>query len=135
MMTSHPEIFKPQRGLLPPTGRHPRHATQARVNIHSSSDMVWIENGRFTMGSDKHYPEEAPAHEASLDGFWIDRGPVTNDEFSRFIQATGYTTVAERVPDAALYPDATPELLVPASVVSRRPKESVDLNNHLNWWA
>jgi formylglycine-generating enzyme required for sulfatase activity len=136
-MTSHPEIFKPQVGLMPPTGERVRRREQASraVNIKASPDMVWVPGGTFTMGSDSHYPEEAPAHEVSVDGFWIDRHLVTNDEFSRFVHDTGYETVAERVPDAALYPGAKPEMLVPASVVFSRPKESVDLNNHYNWWS
>jgi formylglycine-generating enzyme len=97
-------------------------------------DMVWIPGGTFAMGSDRHYPEEAPVHPVSVDGFWIDRTTVTNDQFARFVEATGYVTVAERAPDPADYPDAKPELLVPASTVFRRPKERVDLRNHYNWW-
>jgi formylglycine-generating enzyme required for sulfatase activity len=44
--------------------------------------MVWIPGGAFLMGSDHHYPEEAPAHQVTVDGFWIDRHPVTNAEFA-----------------------------------------------------
>ena len=62
------------------------------------------------MGSDDHYPEEAPAHAVTVCGFWIDRYQVTNAAFRRFVKATGYVTVAERVPDAALYPGAKPEM-------------------------
>ena len=48
------------------------------------------------MGSDDHYPEEAPAHQVSVDGFWIDRHAVTNAEYARFVRNTGHATVAER---------------------------------------
>ena len=84
-------------------------------------DMIWIPGGTFLMGSDEHYPEEAPAHPVSVSGFWIDRYQVTNAAFRRFVKATGYVTVAERVPDAALYPGALPEMLVPGSVVFKQP--------------
>src|SRR6185312_4447017 len=59
-------------------------------------NMVWIPGGNFMMGSDRHYPEEAPVHEASVAGFWMDRFCVTNTEFARFVEATSYITVAER---------------------------------------
>jgi len=68
--------------------------------------MVWIPGGEFAMGSDHHYPEEAPVHRASVDGFWMDRCAVTNRDFARFVEETGHVTVAERPPDAADYPDA-----------------------------
>src|SRR5690242_21544801 len=84
-------------------------------------NMVWIPGGRFLMGSDKHYPEEAPAHDVTVDGFWMDKHTVTNAEFSRFVEATGYVTLAERAPNAEDYPGAKPELLVPASVVFSKP--------------
>jgi formylglycine-generating enzyme required for sulfatase activity len=96
--------------------------------------MVWISGGTFTMGSNDHYAEEAPAHQVAVEGFWIDAYPVTNLQFGRFVKATGYRTLAERVPDAADYPGATPELLVAGSVVFVRPAQRVDLNNHNNWW-
>src|SRR5215510_7732913 len=80
-------------------------------------NMVWIPGGTFLMGSDKHYPEEAPAHEVTVNGFWMDEHTVTNEEFRRFVDVAKYVTLAERSPNAEDYPDAKPELLVPASVV------------------
>ena len=97
-------------------------------------DMAWIPGQTFLMGSDHHYPEEAPAHQVTVDGFWIDRHTVTNASFARFVRATGHVTVAERAPDPADYPGARPELLVPASTVFRNPGRPVDLGDHYNWW-
>jgi formylglycine-generating enzyme len=97
-------------------------------------DMVWIPGDTFIMGSDHHYPDEAPAHPVTVSGFWIDRMQVTNAAFRRFVKATGYVTLAERVPDAALYPGAQPELLVPGSVVFRQPPGRVPLGSHYAWW-
>ncbi len=97
-------------------------------------DTVWIPDGSFMMGSDRHYPEEAPAHRVSVDGFWIERYPVTNARFGRFVAETGYVTDAERPADPSLYPGALPELLVPSSVVFVKPRQRVDLRNHYNWW-
>jgi formylglycine-generating enzyme required for sulfatase activity len=79
--------------------------------------MVRIPSATFLMGSDRHYPEEVPAHKVTVGEFWIDAGPVTNRDFSRFVRKTGYVTVAERAPDRADYPGARPELLVPFSTV------------------
>jgi formylglycine-generating enzyme required for sulfatase activity len=95
---------------------------------------VWIPGGSYLMGSDHHYPEEAPAHRVTVDGFWIDRHTVTNAEFARFVRKTGHVTVAERAPDPADYPGARPDMLVPASTVFRQPDHRVDLGNHYNWW-
>ena len=97
--------------------------------------MAWIPGGTFLMGSDEHYPEEAPARPVTVDGFWIDRHTVTNREFEQFVRKTGYVTVAERTPDPAAYPGAKPEMLIPASAVFCKPPHRVDLNNHYNWWS
>jgi formylglycine-generating enzyme len=64
--------------------------------------MVWIPGGTFLM-SDKHYQEEAPADEVTVDGFWMDKHTVTNEEFRRFVEATRYVTFAERPPNTADY--------------------------------
>jgi formylglycine-generating enzyme len=97
--------------------------------------MVWIPGGTFLMGSDEHYPEEAPTRPVTVDGFWMDRHTVTNREFDRFVRKTGYVTVAERTPDRAAYPGAKEEMLIPASTVFRKPPHRVDLRNHYNWWS
>ena len=107
---------------------------EAERTTPSAEDMAWIPGGDFLMGSDDHYPEEAPAHRVSAAGFWIDRFQVTNAEFGVFVRETGYVTVAERSPDPADYPGAKPELLVPASSVFVQPFGPVDLANQYNWW-
>ena len=96
--------------------------------------MVWIPGGTFLMGSDVHYPEEAPAHKVTVNGFWMDRYAVTNAEFRRFVEATRHVTLAERPANAADYPGAKPELLEPAAVVFRKTAGPVDLRNPHNWW-
>src|SRR5215471_2042571 len=107
-------------------------ATPARPS--APDNMVWISGGTFRMGSDHHYPEEAPAHVVRVDGFWIDRYLVTNAAFAAFVAATGHVTTAERAPNATDYPGAQPEMLVPGSVVFQQPEHRVDLGNHFNWW-
>ena len=99
-----------------------------------AKDMVWIPGGTFMMGSNDFYPEEAPVHEVTVDGFWMDQYTVTNAQFSRFVEDTNYVTSAERCPNPADYPGAKPEMLVPASVVFRRPGYKVNLNDHFQWW-
>jgi formylglycine-generating enzyme len=96
--------------------------------------MVWIPGGTFLMGSEDHYPEEAPAHRVTVDGFWLDQHTVTNREFARFVQRTRYVTLAERSPDPADYPGADAELLVPASTVFVMPIHRVSLDDPYNWW-
>jgi formylglycine-generating enzyme required for sulfatase activity len=86
------------------------------------------------MGSEKHYPEERPVHRVTIDGFWMDRYPVTNARFARFVEETGYTTFAEAVPDANDYPGALPEMLFAGSLVFVQPAGPVDLGNVRNWW-
>ena len=69
-------------------------ATDEQVDVREDPahspfpDMVWIPGGTFRMGSDKHYPEERPVHRVTVDGFWMDRCPVTNERFARFVEAT-----------------------------------------------
>jgi formylglycine-generating enzyme required for sulfatase activity len=86
------------------------------------------------MGSDAHYPEEAPAHQVSVEGFWMDRAPVTNAQFLKFVKATGHSTLAERPADPALYPDALPERLVPSSIVFVPPAAPAGLGDPYRWW-
>jgi sulfatase modifying factor 1 len=108
--------------------------TGVRRGKPPAEGMVFIPGGTFRMGSDNHYPEEAPTHEVTVGGFWMDQFTVTNAQFSRFVAQTAYVTSAERVPNAADYPGALPEMLVAASVMFHRPKFKVDLRNHYDWW-
>ena len=96
--------------------------------------MAWIPGGEFWMGSADFYPEERPLHRAAVDGFWMEARPVTVTDFRRFVNATGYRTVAEQPPDPAAYPGADPELLVPGSLVFRRIAGPVDTRDVRQWW-
>lgn len=73
-----------------------------RVNEPAATPpgMVWIPGGEFVMGDDTgDHEDEKPAHRVLLDGYWIDRTEVTNAQFQKFVDATGYVTVAEKKPD------------------------------------
>ncbi|MGH7120345.1 MAG: formylglycine-generating enzyme family protein [Acetobacteraceae bacterium] len=96
--------------------------------------MVWLAGGTFRMGSDAHYSEEAPAHVVTVGPFWIDRMPVTNRMFRRFVAATGYVTIAETAPDANDYPGALPHMLKPGSLVFTPPRRPVALDDWSQWW-
>ena len=96
--------------------------------------MVWIEGGSFMMGSDEHHPEERVVHEVSVDGFWIDVHEVTNAQFARFVEATGYRTLAERGLDPKQNPGLPPELLVPGSMVFFVPERLVNMADITQWW-
>ena len=111
------------------------HTRSKRLSSCIFDSMVRVEGGTFLMGSDSHYPEEAPAHRVSLDGFWIDRYPVSNVDFAAFVESTGYVTLAERGPNPDDYPGARAEMLMPASVVFKKPSGPADLGNHYNWWS
>jgi formylglycine-generating enzyme required for sulfatase activity len=75
-----------------------------------------------------------PVHRVYVDGFWMDKTDVTNEQFARFVNATGYVTVAERKPRAEDFPDAPPENLVAGAVVFSPPDHAVPLNDHFRWW-
>ena len=102
---------------------------------HTAAAVVRLPGGTFRMGSDVHYPEEAPAHPVRVDGFGIDRYAVTNTQFAAFTAATGYVTVAERPLDPALHPGAPRENLVPGSMVFTPTPGPVDLRHLSQWWS
>jgi formylglycine-generating enzyme required for sulfatase activity len=98
------------------------------------SGMVSLEGGTFLMGCNAFYPEERPVRRASVESFAIDAHPVTNEEFARFVGATGYVTLAERPVTAERYPDADPSLLVPGSAVFTPPSRPVPMSDYRMWW-
>jgi len=97
--------------------------------------MQFIAGATFWMGSNDHYPEEAPARRVAVDSFRIDETPVTNRDFQDFVAATGHVTLAERAPDAKLYPGADPAMLRPGSSLFMRQPRPVPLNDPFLWWS
>ena len=97
-------------------------------------NMIFIRGGSFMMGSDKFYPEEKPVHKVAVDGFWMDKYPVTNKAFSEFVAASNYVTVAERSLNPDDFPTVAEEDLAPGSMVFRKRKGPVDLEDYTNWW-
>ncbi len=124
---------------MPPVGGADKSETNG-----STSDMAYIPGGTFTMGGDSVWgrPDEFPGHRVTISSFYIDRHEVTNKQFKKFVEATGYITTAERKPDWAelkkQLPPGTPKppdsLLVPASLVFKQTKQPVPLDNPSAWW-
>jgi formylglycine-generating enzyme len=106
--------------------------------------MVWVPGGEFSMGSDSsgdavcELPgvtrDAQPVHRVSVDGFWMDKTEVTNEQFEQFIQATGYRTVAEIAPTKEEFPTAPPENLIAGSTVFTPTSGPVPLNDIFQWW-
>ncbi|MPY86795.1 MAG: SUMF1/EgtB/PvdO family nonheme iron enzyme [Luteitalea sp.] len=96
--------------------------------------MVRIPAGNFWMGSEQGHPDERPVRHVKVDGFWIDRTPVTNARFAGFVDATDYVTTAERPLDPADFPGAPPEELVPGAVLFKKPKLGTRLDSYYPWW-
>jgi formylglycine-generating enzyme len=99
-----------------------------------TADMVRIPGGTFRMGSDNHYPEEAPAHSVTVGSFRIDRTPVTNRQFKEFVKATGHRTFAEIPPDPKDYPGALPHMIYAGSLVFSPPPRTTNLRDWSQWW-
>jgi sulfatase modifying factor 1 len=106
--------------------------------------MMWMPGGEFIMGSIDRLarPNERPAHEVRVHGFWMDRTPVTNAQFAAFVAATGYVTSAEQRPSwetlKVQLPAGTPrpaeDLMVPGAMVFVGAEQPVDLNDYSQWW-
>jgi len=107
--------------------------------------MVWIPGGEFSMGAAESpdmnmvgmqaTTDSRPIHRVYVDGFWMDETEVTNEQFAKFVETTGYVTIAERAPRAADFPGAPPENLVPGAAVFSPPGHAVPLNDPLQWWS
>jgi sulfatase modifying factor 1 len=123
-----------------PTIENKRASSQPAPN-----GMAWIPGGEFSMGAQdppimddvgmQATRDSRPIHRVYVNGFWMDKTDVTNEEFAKFVKATRYVTVAERKPKAEDYPGAPPENLVAGSVVFTPPDHLVSLNDHFQWWS
>ena len=113
--------------------------------VKKQDGMVWIPGGEFIMGSKEqsNTRDAQPAHPVKVDGFWMDEAEVTNRQYIKFVEATGYITVAERPINweelKKLLPEGTPkppdEDLQPGSLVFTPPNGPVMLNDYSQWWS
>jgi formylglycine-generating enzyme len=142
-------LFGPKRtegGASPEVASFsPTIANKAAAPGPAPEGMVWIPGGEFSMGSDVSGEslcglpgvtrDAQPIHRVYVDGFWMDKTEVSNEQFERFIRATGYVTVAERAPTKEEFPTAPPENLVAGSIVFTPTPGPVPLNDHYQWWS
>lgn len=115
------------------------------AGVKEQAGMKYINGGEFSMGGinpvgmdgggHEVMNDARPVHRVIINAFYMDTAPVTNKQFAEFVKATGYVTIAEQKPTQEEYPEAAPENLVAGSLVFNPPKESVSLNNYLQWWA
>src|SRR5438445_11235790 len=109
----------------PPTGTSnpaPAGGFRREPSDHSwTNGMAWIPGGTFWMGAEDGQSDEKPVHQVTLDGFWMDKTEVTNEQFEKFARATGYVTIAERKPNPKDFPGVPEENLVPGSIVFSPP--------------
>ncbi|WP_310391817.1 formylglycine-generating enzyme family protein [Hymenobacter sp.] len=97
--------------------------------------MVYLKGGTFSMGAvDAAFPDAQPVHQVSIQGFWMDEHEVTNQEYGRFVAATGYQTVAERPLNPDDFPGVPVEKLVAGSGVFLAPDKPVGLDDPGQWW-
>lgn len=135
---------KEQRGVL---GQEKYEATEQPRDLEAPAGMVWVPGGLFEQGAiaedAQAMAHEKPAHPVFIDGFFMDKTEVTNGEFSKFIEATGYITMAEREISweemKQQLPRGTPKpadsMLQPGSLVFNKPKGNVtDLHDFGRWW-
>jgi formylglycine-generating enzyme required for sulfatase activity len=140
-------VANPVADMSPPAGGFLETVASSATPPGAAPDgMVWIPGGEFSMGARDPFDRQdvvgmqattdsRPIHRVAVDGFWMDATEVTNDQFAQFVKATGYVTVAERVPRQEDFPDAPPENLVAGSVVFSPPDHAVPLNDHFQWWS
>lgn len=104
-------------------------------NDRSADSGVTILGGSFLMGSEQFYADEGPVHPETVATFRLDAHPVTNEQFARFVAATGYVSVAERSLDPAAYPGVASGDLAPGGLVFTGSRGPVDLRDWRQWWA
>lgn len=133
--------FQMAGGIAPPSSHHIIESDGKNAPI----GMVWVPGGDFLMGSDnkKAQANEKPVHRVKVDGFWMDRTHVTNDQFAQFVKETNYLTTAEQVPDwdtiKAQLPPGIPKppatAFVPGAMVFVGTLNKVRLDDYSQWWA
>jgi len=157
LVAMRPGFLAPR--LAPPSAETSAHAAPSSASLGflptaenttrpsgpAPDGMVWIPGGEFSMGANdppamddvgmKATVDARPIHRVYVDGFFMDTTEVTNAQFAKFVEATGYVTIAERKPRAEDFPGAPPENLVAGAVVFSPPNHPVPLDNHFQWWS
>jgi formylglycine-generating enzyme len=126
------------------TASNPDEPSGIQVPRKMVPGMAWIPGGTFLVGTNdkQSFPNERPAHLVDVQSFWMDEHDVTNAEFAKFVEATGYVTTAERpinweelrkeLPPGTPKPDD--DALAPGSLVFTPTSEPVPLNDLSAWW-
>lgn len=145
-ITQESKVNLPDAPLTPAVGGFaPTVANPVPAEISGPEGMVWIPGGEFSMGCDAESEslcslpgvtrDALPIHRVAVDGFWMDATEVTNEQYSKFVKATGYVTVAEQKPTQEEFPGAPPENLIAGSTVFAPTLRPVPLNNYFQWWS
>lgn len=138
-------VSRPNQNATAASAFAPTRANSTLPPSPAPEGMVWVPGGEFSMGAAdppemddvgmQATTDSRPIHRVYVDGFWMDKTHVTNEQFETFARATSYVTVAERTPRAEDFPGAAPEDLVPGSVVFSPSDHPVSLNDHFQWWS
>ena len=117
------------------------------ISFETPDGMVWVEGKSYTKGAkqndDYAMMREKPSHEVYIDGFYIDITEVTNNQFQKFVNETGYLTIAERQIDwdemKKSLPPGTPKphdsILQPGSLIFNDQIKTVgNMQNYFQWW-
>jgi len=117
------------------------------ISFETPDGMVWVEGKSYTKGAkqndDYAMMREKPSHEVYIDGFYIDITEVTNNQFQKFVNETGYLTIAERQIEwdemKKSLPPGTPKphdsILQPGSLIFNDQIKTVEnMQNYFQWW-
>lgn len=115
---------------------------EAPFKSNALEGMVWIKGDTYTRGTKESpdlpfNPEERPVHKVTVDGFYLETHEVTNAQFQKFVDATGYKTQAEKGWSKKDFPKAPPEALKPGAIVFSGPPAAVELRGEgaeWQWW-
>ena len=138
---AQPMPAQPTATAFAPTIPNPGSRARSRARRHGVDSRRRILDGlpdadrrHCTTATMNSVKDSQPIHRVYVDGFWMDTNDVTNDEFEKFVKATGYVTVAEIAPTKEQFPTAPPENLVAGSTVFTPTTNAVPLNDYYQWW-
>jgi len=118
-----------------------QHQQSKKVN---QSGMIFIKGGLFQMGADSKCESQCrlggisqdarPIHSVYVSDFLMDETEVTNEQFQKFVEATGYVTLSERKPSKDEFPNVEDSLLVAGSIIFAPNNDIQNMENPYLWW-